>query len=312
MTMLAPGLHRISSDEYHRDPCPRPSLSSTLARKLLTRSPLHAWTACQRLNPNWVSEERKTFDIGRAAHRELLGAGHDYAVIPEAMLAANGAASTKEAKAFIAECREAGVTPLKAEEAETIQAMAAVARKRLAEMRIVLEPARSEIVALAEIDGCPVRAMIDNLPERGPIYDFKTAENASSEGARRAAEAYGWDVQAAHYLDTVEAATGERRRFRFVVQEKEPPYEVGVYELHDDEADDADWMLDARHKAAEARLIWAECLRTGVWPGYPPQVGVLGAASYYRAKWADRPCSAPVPKSSIARATAWMSPEGMR
>lgn len=306
---LAPGLHRISPAEYHADPCPRPSLSSTLARKLLGRSPLHAWTACPRLNPDWAAEDRKVFDIGRAAHRELLGSGGDYAVIPEELLATNGAASTKLAKAFIAECRESGVVPVSAETAETIRAMAAVARRRLAEMRIVLDPLRSEMVALAEIDGCPVRAMIDNLPERGPIYDFKTAENASPEGARRAAENYGWDVQAAHYIDTVEAATGERRAFRFIVQEKEPPYEVGVYELHDAEADDADWMLDARHKAAEARLIWSRCLRTGVWPGYPPQVAVLGAATYYRTKWADRSCSAPVPQSAIARATAWQAPE---
>lgn len=309
---LAPGLHRISAAEYHADPCPRPSLSSTLARKLLSRSPLHAWTACPRLNPDWVSEDRKTFDIGRAAHREMLGAGGDYAVIPEDVLASNGAASTKEAKAFIAECREAGITPLKEDEADAIRTMAAIARHRLAGMGIVLDPGRSELVALAEIGGCPVRAMLDNLPERGPVYDFKTAENASPEGARRAAESYGWDVQAAHYLDTVEAATGERRRFRFVVQEKEPPYEVGVYELHDAESDDADWMLDARHKAAEARAIWSECLRTGVWPGYPPMVAVLGAASYYRAKWADRPCVAPVPQAAMDRAMAWQSPGGMK
>lgn len=310
---LAPGLHfGVEAVDYHGDRLtPRPALSSTLGRLILKRSAKHAWTAHPRLNPDHRPTERKTFDIGRAAHRELLGAGGDYVAIPEELLASNGAMSTKLAREFIADCRASGVTPIKIEEAEAVRAMASVARTRLGEMGIKIDPARSEVVALAEIDGCPVRAMIDNLPERGPVLDFKTAEDASPDGALRAAINYGWAFQSCHYLDTIEAATGERREFRFIVQEKEPPYELSVVELYDNEADEADWMLDARQMCAEARFIWAECLRTGKWSGYPKRVAVLGAPSYHRQKWADRPVQAPVPQSAIARATAWQSPKGM-
>jgi hypothetical protein len=61
------GLHRFAPEEYHRDPAPAPSLSSTLARVLLNQSPLHAWTASPRLNPMWEPKDSATFDIGRAA-----------------------------------------------------------------------------------------------------------------------------------------------------------------------------------------------------------------------------------------------------
>ena len=91
---LAAGVHQIDGEDYHRDPCPEASLSSTLAKTMLAQSPLHAWTASPRLNPDWEPVNKKTFDIGRAAHRAILGAGGDYVAIPRSVLASNGAAST--------------------------------------------------------------------------------------------------------------------------------------------------------------------------------------------------------------------------
>ena len=315
---LMTGLMHMPADTYHRDPAPAPSLSSTLARLIIGRSPLHAWTASPRLNPDWEPDDRKTFDIGRAAHRQILGAGGEYATIPEETLAANGAASTKEAKAFIADCREAGLTPLKAAEVEQIEALAVVASEKLASMGITLDPDRSELAVLAEIDGVWCRAMIDNAPAdpRLPLYDFKTTENASPEACMRAIMNYGYDVQAAHYLDTWKAATGEDRRFRFIFQEKAAPYEVCVVELHDAPDDEADWMLDARSKAREARRLWGECLQLRYWPGYPPRVAVVGAPAYYRQSWADRAIGQPVIKpkptaAALAAAYAAQHPKGL-
>ena len=288
------GLHRIPADDYHRDPAPEPSLSSTLARLLLNRSPLHAWHASPRLNPTWQPVDKAHFDVGRAAHRELLGAGGDYVAIPEGMLASNGAASTKEAKAFIQEAREAGLTPVKADVAEKVQAMAATVRDRLAQMGIRFDPRRSELTAIARIDGCWCRCMLDNIPERGPVYDLKTTTDASPEAVVRAVEAYGYDVQAAHYLDVLEAATGERRKMRFVFVEKNPPHEVSVVELRDEPDSEFDWMEDARSKAREARRIWRECTEAGQWPGYPAQIAIISARMFHRRRWEDRAIGQPV------------------
>lgn len=128
MTHLAPGIYADIPDHvYHSDTLTdRPALSSSIA-KLMLRSPLHAFTAHPRLNPEWGPVEKKTFDIGRAAHRAVLGRGSDYVAIPDGLLASNGAASTKAAKEWIEDARERGLTPLKALEDEREAAAAELA-----------------------------------------------------------------------------------------------------------------------------------------------------------------------------------------
>lgn len=310
---LANGLHfGISDDEYHGDPAPRPSLSSTLAREIINHSPLHAWTKHPRLNPMLEPVEKKTFDIGRAAHRLTLGAGGDYVAIPPDILASNGAASTKAAKEWIADARADGMTPLKAEEVDLIGRIADSVRGKLADMGMEIDPARSEATVLAEIDGCPVRARIDNAPVGKPyLLDLKTTTDASPDGCVRAVAGYGYDVQAAHYLSAWEAATGERRRMRFVMVEKEPPFEVGVVELYAETGADADWMDDANGKVAHARSLWLEGITKNCWPGYPAQVAIIGAPGWYRQKWENYGVAEqPAPSAAtLARAAAWQSPE---
>jgi hypothetical protein len=286
---LTTGIHDIPAEEYHNDPAPAPSLSSTIAKLMIQRSPLHAWTAHPKLNPNWEPTEKRTFDIGRAAHRAVLGKGGDYVAIPEAIRASNGAASTKEAKAFIEEARAAGLTPLKAAEVDQIEAMATVSRRALTEMGIVLDTSRSEMAAIAEVEGVWCRAMVDNAPTdpRLPLMDFKTCEDASPQACRRSVENYGYDIQMAHYLATWEAACGEKRDFLFIFQEKTAPYEVSVMRLLSSPGHSEDWLEDAQEKIKHARETWADCLQSGIWPGYPRLIMEVGANPYFRQRWQD-------------------------
>jgi hypothetical protein len=206
---LTAGIHRIPSAVYHADPAPLPSLSTTIGKLITAKSPLHAWHACRRLNPNWKPVDKKTYDIGRAAHRATLGCGDDYVVIPADILASNGAASTAAAKAFIADARENDLTP------------------------IVLDPERSELAGLAEIDGIWCRAMFDNVPA-DPRCRSTTSRRARTPAPRRACGSimnYGYDIQAEHYRAVWKAVTGEDRRFVFIFQEKSDPYEVTLVAL---------------------------------------------------------------------------------
>jgi len=259
------GITRIPAAEYHADPAPEPSLSATPAKLLLRKSPLHAWHACRRLNPNWQPVNSEEFDIGTAAHRAVLGFGSDYVAIPESLLASNGAASTKEAKAFITDARAAGQTPLKADKIAQIEEMRTVADARLAEHGIVLDPQRSEVNAVVQIDGVWCRAMFDNAPAdpAEPLYDFKTCADASPEACLKAILNYGYDVQAEHYRAVWKAATGEDRRFVFIFQEKSAPYEVTLVTLS------GSFRNFAERRAAKARKIWGECVKSNKWPGYP-------------------------------------------
>lgn len=255
----------IPAADYHADPAPEPSLSATLAKVLLGRSPLHAWMQSPRLNPDCKSVHKKTFDIGRAAHRAVLGCGDDYVEIPESVLAANGAASTSAAKAFIADARDRNLTPLKADEIASIEAMREVAHARLIEYGIEIAPDRSELCAVTKIDDVWCRAMFDHVPAdpRLPILDFKTCEDASPAACLKAILNYGYHIQFGHYLDVWKAVTGEDRRFAFVFQEKSAPFEVSVIGLS------GSFSEMAKRRAARARAIWSECVTTNNWPGYP-------------------------------------------
>jgi hypothetical protein len=311
-TLDAAGMYELDSETYHKDPAPAPSLSSTLAKALLAQSPLHAWYASPRLNPDWEPVNKKTFDIGRAAHGAILGKGGDYIAIPNDMLASNGAASTKAAKAFIEEARSAGMTPLKSCEVDCIGAMKDVAEDRLAALGINLDPARSELAALAEIDGGWCRAMLDNVPlaANEPIYDLKTCESAAPDACERAIMNYGYDVQAEHYRQVWKAATGEDRPFRFIFQEKSQPHELCVVELGDDS------LMMARKKIARAREIWGICLRAKQWPGYPLGVHRVELQDWFHAKWLERESVEADHKSRIGKdiieaAMRWQAPEGV-
>jgi PDDEXK-like domain of unknown function (DUF3799) len=267
---------RLPSSEYHADPAPEPSLSATLAKLLIKRSPRHAWMASPRLNPDCRSIHKKTFDIGRAAHRAILGCGDDYVTIPANLLAKNGAASTTEAKAFIADARLRDLTPLKEEEVEQIEAMRAVAHARLLDHGVKLDPERSELCAIAQIEGVWCRTMFDNVPADplAPIYDFKTCEDASPDACMRAILNYGYDIQAAHYRAVWKAATGENRNFVFIFQEKPEPYEVTLISLS------GSFEAMAVRRAARARKIWADCTASGEWPGYPTGLHQVDAPSW--------------------------------
>lgn len=278
------GVYQLDAEVYHRDPCPAPSLSSTLAKTLLSQSPLHAWVQSPRLNPDWEPVEKKTFDIGRAAHTAILGKGGDYVAIPDGILSSNGAASTKEAKAFIEDARAAGKTPLKADEVERIEAMRSVAHDRLAKIGITLDPACSEQAALAQIDGIWCRAMLDNVPldPAQPIYDFKTCESAHPEACLKAVMNYGYDVQAEHYRQVWRAATGQDRGFVFIFQEKAKPYEVCLIRLGQDS------LAMAAKKIARAREIWRLCLSRDQWPGYPLGIHEVDPPAWFVEKWLER------------------------
>lgn len=315
---LDAGVHRVDPDDYHADLLRgAPTLSSTLARCLLDRSPLHAWTGHPRLNPGYGAKEKKVFDLGRAIHRATLGHGSDYVAYPEDVLASDGAASTKAAKDWAREQREAGRIPLKAAEVDMIGAVSGAVRARLAAMGMAPDPEWCELTALAEVDGVWCRAMIDAAPpRRSYLLDLKSCEDASPEACIRAVTAYGLDVQAAFYLDAWEAATGERRRFRFAFVEKSPPHEVSVVELHDRPGDEADWIEDAHAKARHARRLWADCLTSGAWPGYPAQVAIVGAPGFYRARWAalgtnDWTEPAKPSEAALRAAYAAQAPEGV-
>lgn len=303
----APGLYDMPEDAYHADPVLTPSLSSGLARTLLTQSPLHAWTASRRLNPDYESGDRDAFDIGKVVHRLVLGKGSDFEVIRFDDW------RTKEAKQQRDDARAAGRTPILAKNFDAAMEMAAKAHRMFASLGVTFRSRRNEQVAVALIDDCWCRAMVDHPEDdpAAPLYDYKTTEDASPAAVIRSIANYGYDVQARHYQEVWHGATGQRRGFRFVFQEKRAPFSIQIVELLDARGNEADWVEDSAQKTATARMIWRRCVAANQWPDYPPRVLLVGAPSYHRAAWGRAEPVIPPEPSAIAEATRWQSPSGL-
>lgn len=296
---------QMCGHEYHRDLItPEPSLSSTTVKTLITETPLDAWCDNSRLNPNWEAPNDDDFKIGHAAHSLVLGVGAEMVVIPAEMLSSNGAATTKAAKEFVAESKDAGLIPVKQKDFDAVHGYADAVNRALKACGMTIDPTRSEIAAFAHFDGVWNRMQADNAPldPRLALIDLKTtAGGVHPDELARTVSKLRYDVSAVHYLQTWKAATGEDRRFRLVFvskpegeKKKNRMPQVGIVELYNDgsgrissdyaqdEPFSGDWFADAEMDLQRARKQWRRCLDTGQWPGYPVRPALIGAPVWHR------------------------------
>lgn len=263
-TVLEPltvaGVYDIPAEVYHDDPVAGGSLSSGGARKLLD------CPARFRHEREHGRAPSRAFDIGHAAHLLVLGAGAELVVVPYADW------RTKAAKEMRGEARAAGKVPLLEVEHETVQEMAAALRtNRLAAAALRPNwglPERTLIWRDSETDvWC--RAMVDWL-RPDALVDYKTTDSVATDHITRAVARYGYNQQAAWYLDGAAAlGLGADLPFLFVFQEKTPPYFARVVEL------DQDALLAGRERNRRALALYRDCTVTGVWPAYPDEITTI-------------------------------------
>lgn len=275
----------IIKDMPERDYHAHPALSSTQARQLLESPAKYKWRLDHPM------EARAAFDVGTAAHTKILGVGAGIIAYPDEHLTASGAVSTKAATVLWAEeQRAAGLTPVSPDQVEAVDAMAeAVLANRTA--RALLEQAgtpESSVFATDPDTGVEVRARFDFLPDAGAsrrvCVDLKTTASAASPGVfAKSIATYGYDVQRAHYLDTLRLATGDGdAEMVFIVVEKSGPYLVATHQLDQEFAD------MGHTKAAAARLTLKRCRDSNEWPGYPDQITLARAPMYAIYDFQDR------------------------
>jgi hypothetical protein len=281
---LAPGIHTIDADTYHRDEITdQPSLSASVAAILCQQSPAHARAAHPRLNPSFVQEEtKKEWDIGTAAHSLLLE-GTDLAYVVEGY----DNWKTNAAKAEAAEARAQGKIPMLRPQWEAVSEMVEVARAKLAAHPDV--PALTDGVAEQTLvwqeDGVSLRARLDWLlrETHATILDYKTARSADPRVFERQAVAQlGYDVKAAFYRRAVRAVTGVDAKFFWLVQEKVAPFELSVV------TPGPDVLAIGEDKVEHAIRVWRRCVTTGEWPGYSSGVETAELPPWAEAQWLER------------------------
>lgn len=266
--MMTPGVYSLSEDEYHNDPCGVPSLSSSIAKILVADTPLHAWTCHPRLNIDFQREEKEIFDRGAVAHALLLqglevGVVLDY---PDW--------KTKKAQEERISLRQAGKTPILQKHWDVVQQMITRAKQQLAAHKEASnafmdgKPEQTLIWIDEASDGTPVhcRARLDWLHDSHLIIDDYKSTGRDVNPLNIGGKLNNWEIQESFYRRGVKKLFGLDAQFRFIAQENTEPYALSVIGF----GPDIQWLGDA--KVQRAIDLWAKCLESGNWPGYPDRI----------------------------------------
>lgn len=257
-TLPTSGLHSdIPEAAYHGD---RESLSSTGAKLLLAESP----AAFRHAQTHPV--HKQVYDYGHVSHSLILGRGADITVI-DAPDWRTKAAREKKAVAYAE-----GKTPVLKGTFEQAERLAeAVHAHKLAAALLAEGEAEVSAYALDPETGVLMRGRIDWLAPTLPV-DVKTSHTANP---RDLTGRYGvfakrdYDLQAAWYLTILEACGHPAAGFVWIVAESDPPHQVTVAFLDDED------LVAARGRVRRALDLYARCVETDTWPPYVPDTDAV-------------------------------------
>lgn len=263
ITITEPGVYPgISDEDYHSDPVPAGSLSHTGARQML-QSP--AWFRHAQQH----REVSKAFDVGHAVHAKVLGVGTKVTTIPEELLSADGGIRSADAKAWVAQARAEGLTPLKPAEWYPVERMAEAILAHPRGRQLLEQPGAPEMSVFAKDPSTEewVRGRFDYLPrpssDRVTAVDIKTTtKSAAPTRFGRTVAAYGYHQQQAWYCDALTLTRGDEVDMAFVVVEAYKPWLVSVLRISEVA------LGRGRELNRRALDLWHQCRTTGLWPGY--------------------------------------------
>lgn len=280
----------ISAATYHADRLADvPTLSSSIAKVLLGRTPRHAWHAHPRLNPAFETGDDDKFDLGSAAHEIILGSGAGIDVCDFTDW------RTKDAKAARETSRKAGRTPLLVHQYDRAMLVADAAWSH-PHVPMFAEEGDAEAVLVWQDMGGPLcRAMLDWWSGDGLVVDIKTTEVALTDSSlARLIVNCGYDLSAAFYLRGLVALRPElagRIKFRWLFVETTEPFGTRLIE-----ADPMTLQIGDR-KAGLAIAKWKRCLGAGVeaahWPAWSPDIGRIETPPWSESQQIEREMTDP-------------------
>lgn len=276
--VLQPGFYPDMSDaDYHADPAPTPSLSSSLARTLVEKSPLHAKFASPRFGEREPFEPSAAMIFGSAAHSLALGAGASVVGLEFDDWRSKAAKEAKEA------AEASGAIVLKMKDYERLVAMTDAIKPVIASL--VGENALPEQAMFwTGKTGGWRRGKIDIMSaDRTVIVDYKTVStSAEPESAGRSLYTSGYHIQQELYvrgLDALDPAGAGRRAFYFLVQEQHPPFAYSLHRLA------GDGLAVAASQVDYAEASWDMAVTSGHWPAYGASVNHAPIPAYIAQKW---------------------------
>ena len=219
-------------------------------------------------------EDTAAYRFGRAVHAAILTPAaykRNFVVIPEG-IDRRTKAGKEEYQAFID--ASAGKEILTAEDALTIKAIASAFKKNREAAALLKGTRRERPIFWTDDNGIKCKCRVDAIKD-GIMIDLKTAADASTEIFSREALRYGYDVQAAHYIDGYQhTKSAIRPEWYFIVIEKSEPYAVNILRA---DIGFIDHGIVIRQQLMEELII---CQEQNNFPGY-------GTNDLYLPGWAE-------------------------
>ncbi len=275
---IEPGIYdNLSNDQYHNSP----GISKSGLAIIAEKSPLHYWAAY--LDPERKPrEETEAFKFGSAAHKIILEPEEfydEYDVMPQSIATLTGKGSATAKKQYNEEMARAGKIVLKKDQMDLLEGMSA---------RIIDHPeagpmlsggkAETSFYWIDEDTGVLCKCRPDYWIPGIAIPDYKTTTDARDSEFAKSCAKFTYDIQAAFYADGVRALTGDDLYMPFIAQEKDSPFALNVFYI-----DPSDVAL-GRDKYKRALEVYARCLDTDSWPGYPTQVRTISLPAWSKKK----------------------------
>jgi hypothetical protein len=259
----------MNDNDYHASP----RIGSS-GLKLMRKSPLHYWS--EYLDPNRIRTETDALRFGRALHTFIFerdGFADKTVIEPSHYLTkAQCGIPIEEQKALFAENAK-GKTIISLNDFETIKAMDNAIRSHPA-ANLLLRHGNAEKALLYDhpLTGSPSKIKPDweSVEHNGLIVDLKSAEDASPEAFGRSVVKYGYDLQAAWYLDGYLSVHGVMPKgFVFIAVEKKKPFGVAVYYVPPE-------VVNLGRRKYEPLLEQFEwCRQNNEWPCYSDNIQPL-------------------------------------
>lgn len=238
------------------DYCALDRLNNSGIKLIVNHSPFHF--------KNAKREETSALVIGHAGHTAVLEPDEfdgRYAAFPEGMTK-----TTTKGKATWDDLEATGKSILRFSE-YTAAMNAAKAIRGHAVANELLTGGDAEVTVLSEIDDVLTKIRIDYYRQDvGMLIDVKTSDDAGISAFSRSIASYGYDIQAAFYLDTARSLDLPAESFVFIVVENKAPHGVAVYEI-----DQASIEI-GREKYQRGLDIYRQCIAFDEWPGYPEEI----------------------------------------
>ena len=264
--------YNMSHDDY----LAVPAASKSTLWTIHTKSPLHAVTERERTS---------AMEFGTAAHCAVL----EPAKFTSRFLRGPDDRRGNRWKEAV-EQAPIGMDVLTAGDYDAAEALADRALGN-ADVQGLIKGAQIEVSAFATFNGVDCKCRPDAV-NGSILIDLKTTTDASEHAFRHTCHRFGYHVQEAWYRDVwcragdlmpdtraIPAMLGADLDFAFIVVESKPPFAIRVFEL--------EWaaVVAGQLIATSAFATYRECLRTGVWPGYP--AGVQKLSLDYRPTMGD-------------------------